>query len=103
MSKFAQNCGDHRKPTQRIHSGEIWPVSVDLGSALAHQIWPSSVEVGRYRGGRTLIRQILSERFHCIGFRWPKNHKFGQFLIFGGLLYRRLLPMRAKFGVLEQT
>jgi len=28
---------------------------------------------------------------------------FGQTLTFGGLLYRPLLPRRAKFGVLEQT
>jgi len=30
----------HRKPTQWTHSDEIWPESVDLGSALSHQIWP---------------------------------------------------------------
>jgi len=30
----------HRKPTQWTHSDEIWHDSVDLGSALAHQIWP---------------------------------------------------------------
>jgi len=39
----------HRKPTQWTHSDEIWPVSVDLGSVLAHQIWPWSVKRGRYR------------------------------------------------------
>ena len=38
----------HRKPTQWTHSDEIWHVSVDLGSVLAHQIWPSSVKGGRY-------------------------------------------------------
>ena len=32
-----------------------------------------------------------------------KNHNFGQFLIFGGLLYRPILTTRAKFGVLELT
>ena len=32
-----------------------------------------------------------------------KNHNFGQFLIFGALLYPPFLPMRAKFGVIEQT
>ena len=32
-----------------------------------------------------------------------KNHNFGQILTFGGLLYRLLLPMMVKFGVLEQT
>ena len=31
------------------HSDEIWPISVDLGSAVAHQIRPSSVKGGRYR------------------------------------------------------
>jgi len=31
------------------NSDEIWPVSVDLGSAVAHQIRPSSVKGGRYR------------------------------------------------------
>ena len=30
------------------HSDEIWHDSVDLGSALAHQIWPSSVKGRRY-------------------------------------------------------
>jgi len=39
----------YRKPTQWTHSDEIWPVSLDLGSALAHQIWPSSAKGGRYR------------------------------------------------------
>ena len=48
-SKFAQNCVfGHRKPTQRTHSDDIWPVSVDLGAALAHQNWPSSLKGGRY-------------------------------------------------------
>ena len=28
---------------------EIWQVSVDRGSAIAHQIWPSSVKGHRYR------------------------------------------------------
>jgi len=32
-----------------------------------------------------------------------KKHNFGQFLIFGGLLYRSPFPMRAKFGMLEHT
>ena len=49
-----QNCPKlcffgHRKLTQWAHSDEIWPVSVDFGSALAHQIWTSSVKGGRYR------------------------------------------------------
>jgi len=39
----------HRKSTRWTHSDEIWPLRVDLGSALAHQIWPSSVKWGRYR------------------------------------------------------
>jgi len=28
---------------------EIWRVTVDRGSAIAHHIWPSSVKGGRYR------------------------------------------------------
>jgi len=32
-----------------------------------------------------------------------KNHNFGQILTFWGLLYRPLLPMRAKFTALQQT
>ena len=32
-----------------------------------------------------------------------KNHNFGQLLIFGGLLHPTFLPMRVKFGALEQT
>ena len=43
----------YRKPTQWIHSDEIWPVNIDLGSALAHQIWPWSVKEGRYRSPET--------------------------------------------------
>ena len=39
----------HRKPTQWTHVHENCTVSVDLGSALTHQIWPSSVKGGRYR------------------------------------------------------
>ena len=44
----------HRKPTQWTHSDEIWPESVDLGSALAHQIWPSSVKAVRYRSPKNV-------------------------------------------------
>jgi len=41
MSKFAQNCGFWPLEADTItDSDEIWPVGVDLGSALAHQIWP---------------------------------------------------------------
>ena len=32
-----------------------------------------------------------------------KNHDLGQLLAFWGLLYRPLLPIRVKFGALEQT
>jgi len=32
-----------------------------------------------------------------------KNHNFGQFLIFGDSCTHPLLPMRAKFGVIQQT
>jgi len=32
-----------------------------------------------------------------------KNRNFGQILSFWGLLYRPLLPMRVKFGVLQQA
>jgi len=32
-----------------------------------------------------------------------KKHNFAQILTFLGLLYRPLLPMRAKFGMLQQT
>jgi len=39
----------HWKPTQWTLSDEIRHVSVDVRSALAHQIWPSSVKAGRYR------------------------------------------------------
>ena len=39
----------HRKPIQWTHTDGIWPVSVDLGSAVPHQIWPSSVKGGPYK------------------------------------------------------
>jgi len=32
-----------------------------------------------------------------------KNHNFGQFLIFGGLLYPPPFTDEAKYGVIEQT
>jgi len=48
-----------------------------------------------------LIRQILSEWVRCVGFRWPKTTIVGKFWHFGGSC-TDLLPMRAKFGVLEQ-
>ena len=51
----------------------------------------------------TLTGQISSECVHCVGFRWPKNHNVGQFLIVGDSCTDPLLPMRAKFGMLEQT
>jgi len=50
MSKFAQNCGFWPLEADTItDSDEIWPVGVNLGSALAHQIWPSLVKGCRYR------------------------------------------------------
>ena len=42
----------HWKLTQWTLLDEIWHVSVDVRSALAHQIWPSSVIGGRYRSSR---------------------------------------------------
>ena len=32
----------------------------------------------------TLTGQTSSECLHCVGFRWPKNHNFGQILTFLG-------------------
>ena len=37
------------RTTEYTNQDEIWHVSVDRGSAIAHQIWPSSVKGGRYR------------------------------------------------------
>jgi len=49
----------------------------------------------------TLTCQISSECVHCVGFRWPKNHNFGQILTFlGAPRPTPVLPMRAKYGVL---
>jgi len=59
--------------------------------------------LARRRGRAKFHPQILSESVHCVGFRWPKKLNFGQFLIFGDYCTDPLLPMRAKFGVLEQT
>ena len=41
----------------------------------------------------------------CSLFRLPvaKNHNFGHILTFGGSRTHPLIPMRVKFGVLEQT
>ena len=44
-----------------------------------------------------------SESVHCVGFRWPKTTILGKFWQFWALLYRPLIPMRVKFGMLEQT
>ena len=50
MSKIAQNCGFWPPEAGTVNtSDEIWPVSVDLGSALAHQIGISAVIGDRYR------------------------------------------------------
>ena len=51
----------------------------------------------------TLTGQISSECVHCVGFRWPKPQFWTNFDIFGGSCINALLPMRAKFGGLEQT
>jgi len=41
MSKFAQSCSFWPPEADtRTRSDKIWPVTVDLGSALAHQIGP---------------------------------------------------------------
>ena len=41
---------------------------------------------------------------HCVDFWWPKKTQFwANFDIFGGSCTDPLLPMRAKFGGLEQT
>ena len=69
----------HRKPTQRTHSDKIWPVSVDLGSALAQQIWPSSAKGGRYRS--------------------PKNVKISQKLWFLATGSRHNEHIQMKFGL----
>ena len=61
-----------------------------------------SREEGR-RGGRTLIRQISSECVHCVGFRWPTTIILGNFWYLGDSFTHPLLPMRAKFGVIDQT
>ena len=51
----------------------------------------------------TLTRQILSECIHCIGFRWPKATNLDKFWHLGVSCTDLLLPMKAKFGMLEQT
>jgi len=60
---------------------------------------------GRKEGGRKLIRQISSECVHCVGFRWPKTTILAVFNIYfwWDSYTHPLLPMRVKFGVLEQT
>jgi len=72
-SKFAQNCGF-----------EIWPVSVDLGSALAHQIWPSSVTGGRYRRvPGTAVAQIPKIAQNCGLLATGSRHNEHIQMIFG--------------------
>jgi len=51
----------------------------------------------------TLTGQISSECVHCVGFRWPKPQFWSNFDIFVCSCTDPVLPMRAKFGVLEQT
>jgi len=51
VPKFAQNCGFGPPEAETMNTFRwifFW-VSVDLGSAIAHQIWPSLVKGGRYR------------------------------------------------------
>ena len=59
-------------------------------------------EEGR-RGGRTLIRHILSECVRCVGFRWTKPQFLAYFDIFGGSCTDLLLPMRARFCDLSKS
>jgi len=49
-----------------------------------------------------LTCQILSQFVHYVGFRWPKTTISGTFGHLG-ILYRPLLPMRAKFSAVERT
>jgi len=66
-----------------------------------------------YRWGPNLVCYSRPKVYTCTpNFVWmcslcrllvAKNHNFWQILSFGVLLYRPLLPMRAKFGVLQQT
>jgi len=51
----------------------------------------------------TLTRQISSECVHCVGFQWAKTASLGKFWHFGRSCTDPLIPMRVKFGVLEQT
>jgi len=46
---------------------------------------------------------ISSECVHCVAFRWPKTTILAKFVECGGFCTDPLSPMRAKFGVLEQT
>ena len=62
------------------------------------QIWCATAEAMS-----TLTGQISSECVHCVGFRWPKTTILSKFWQFGGSCTDPLSPMRAKFGVLEQT
>ena len=66
------------------------------------QIWcASGIKLADPRS--TLTSQISSECVRCVGFRWPKTTILGKFGHFGSCCTDPLLPMRAKFGVLEQT
>ena len=51
----------------------------------------------------TFTCQIPSECAQCVSFRWHKNTILVKFSHFGGSCTDALSPMRAKFGVLEQT
>ena len=48
-----------------------------------------------------LTRQISSECVHCVVFSWPKTTILGKFWHMGDSCTNAVLPMRAKFDVLE--
>jgi len=62
---------------------DFWGLPYPLPFTDEGQIW-----CARADPRSTVTDQILSQCIHCVGFRWPKKHNFGQILTFWGLLYR---------------
>ena len=68
---------------------QFW-ANFDFWGLLYRPAFTNEGQIWCAKAGRTstLTCQISSECVHCVAFRWPKNHNFGQILNFGGLLYR---------------
>jgi len=77
---------------------DIWGTSVPTPFTDQGQICCATADLRS-----TFKGQISSECVLCVCFRWPKTQFWANFDILGGSCTDPILPMRAKFALLEQT